>query len=73
LAGQAGLVGHITVGRGSKVGGQAGIASDLPPNSYVTGTPCINYQLERRIHVLKQRLPDLFRRVEQLEEQVKAK
>lgn len=73
LAGQAGLVGHITVGRGSKVGGQAGVASDLPPNSYVTGTPCYSYHLERRVHVLKQRLPELFKRVDQLEEQLKTK
>lgn len=73
LAGQTGVSGHLTVGKGSKVGGQAGIASDLPPGSYVTGTPCLNYHLERRIHVLKQRLPDLFKRVEQLEEQLKTK
>ena len=67
LGGQAGVGGHITLGQGSKAGGQAGISSDLPPGSYVNGTPAIPYMLERRIAVLQQRLPELFKRVERLE------
>ena len=67
LGGQAGVGGHITLGKGSKAGGQAGISSDLPPGSYVNGTPAIPYMLERRIAVLQQRLPELFKRVERLE------
>ena len=67
LGGQAGLGGHITLGKGSKVGGQAGLTSNLEPGSYVNGTPAIPYMLERRLAVLQQRLPELFKRVEQLE------
>jgi UDP-3-O-[3-hydroxymyristoyl] glucosamine N-acyltransferase len=67
LGGQAGVGGHITIGKGSKAGGQTGIAYDLPPGSYVNGTPAIPYLLERRLQVLHQRLPDLFKRVEALE------
>lgn len=67
LGGQAGVGGHITLGKGSKAGGQAGISSDLPPGSYVNGTPAIPYMLERRIAILAQRLPELFKRVERLE------
>ena len=67
LGGQAGVGGHITLGKGSKAGGQAGISSDLPAGSYVNGTPAIPYLLERRIAVLQQRLPELFKRVERLE------
>ncbi len=67
LGGQTGVGGHITLGKGSKAGGQAGISSDLPPGSYVNGTPAIPYMLERRIAVLQQRLPELFKRVERLE------
>ena len=67
LGGQAGVGGHITLGKGSKAGGQADISSDLPPGSYVNGTPAIPYMLERRIAVLQQRLPELFKRVERLE------
>jgi UDP-3-O-[3-hydroxymyristoyl] glucosamine N-acyltransferase len=67
LGGQVGVGGHITLGKGSKAGGQAGISSDLPPGAYVNGTPAIPYMLERRLAVLHQRLPDLFKRVERLE------
>ncbi len=67
LGGQAGLGGHITLGKGSKVGGGAGLAASIPPGAYVNGTPAIPYMLERRIAILQQRLPDLFKRVEALE------
>jgi UDP-3-O-[3-hydroxymyristoyl] glucosamine N-acyltransferase len=67
LGGQAGVGGHITIGKGSKAGGQTGIAYDVPAGSYLNGTPAIPYMLERRLQVLHQRLPDLFKRVEALE------
>lgn len=69
LAGQVGLGGHLTIGRESKVGGQAGIASSLPAKSVVTGTPPLPFMLDRRINVLRERLPELFKRVEALEAQ----
>ncbi len=67
LGGQAGIAGHITLHKGSKAGGQAGVTSDVAPGTYVNGTPAIPYMLERRLAVLHQRLPDLFKRVERLE------
>jgi UDP-3-O-[3-hydroxymyristoyl] glucosamine N-acyltransferase len=72
LGGQAGVAGHLTVGKGVKAGGQAGISSDIPAGGYVNGNPAIPYMLERRIAVLKQRLPDLFHRVEALEVEIQA-
>jgi len=70
LGGQSGVGGHVTLGKGTKAGGGAGITSNLPPGSFVNGTPAIPYQLERRIAILQQRLPDLFKRVASLEEQL---
>jgi UDP-3-O-[3-hydroxymyristoyl] glucosamine N-acyltransferase len=70
LGGQAGLGGHITLGKGSKVGGQSGLTFSLAPGSYVTGNPAIPYMLERRLQVLHQRLPDLFKRVDALEKNI---
>jgi UDP-3-O-[3-hydroxymyristoyl] glucosamine N-acyltransferase len=71
LAGQAGVGGHITIGRGAKIGGGAAVTSDLAAGSSVNGYPAIPLMLERRIAVLKQRLPELFHRVDALEEQLK--
>ncbi len=70
IGGQAGLAGHLTVGRGCKVDGQTGVNSDVPPGTSVKGSPCLPYNLEQRINVLRQRLPDLFKRVDALEERV---
>lgn len=69
LAGQVGVGGHITIGKGVKAGGQAGITSDVAPGSFINGTPAVPYLLERRIAVLQQRLPELFKRVDTLEAQ----
>ncbi|MBI5380318.1 MAG: UDP-3-O-(3-hydroxymyristoyl)glucosamine N-acyltransferase [Opitutae bacterium] len=70
LGGQAGVAGHLTVGRASKIAGGAGVTHSLPAKSFVAGNPPLPFNLDRRIHVLKQRLPDFFRRVEALEERV---
>jgi UDP-3-O-[3-hydroxymyristoyl] glucosamine N-acyltransferase len=67
LGGQAGVAGHLTIGKGSKSDGQAGINSSLAPGSSVKGSPCLPYNLEQRINVLRQRLPDLFKRVDAVE------
>lgn len=70
LGGQVGLAGHLTIGRGSKLDGQSGVNSDLPAGSFMKGTPCLPYQLEQRINVLRQRLPALFHRVDALEAEI---
>lgn len=70
LGGQAGLGGHITIGKGAKAGGQAGITADVPAGAFVNGTPAVPFLLERKLAVLHQRLPDLFKRVDALEAQL---
>jgi UDP-3-O-[3-hydroxymyristoyl] glucosamine N-acyltransferase len=71
LGGQVGVSGHITIGRGAKAGGQAGISTDIPAGTSVNGTVAIPYLLDRRIQVLKRRLPELFKRVDALEARLK--
>jgi UDP-3-O-[3-hydroxymyristoyl] glucosamine N-acyltransferase len=70
LGGQVGIGGHVEIGKGVKAGGQAGITTDIEPGVFVNGTPAIPFMLERRISVLKQRLPDLFKRVAAIEDQL---
>ena len=70
IGGQAGLAGHLTVGRGSKIDGQTGVNADLDPGSFVKGSPCLPYQLEQRVNVLRRKLPDLFKRVDALESRI---
>ncbi|HEY4249220.1 MAG TPA: UDP-3-O-(3-hydroxymyristoyl)glucosamine N-acyltransferase [Lacunisphaera sp.] len=70
LGGQAGVAGHITLGKGAKIGGQSAVGRDVDAGSYVNGTPAISYMLERRLQILHQRLPDLFKRFEILEKKM---
>jgi UDP-3-O-[3-hydroxymyristoyl] glucosamine N-acyltransferase len=67
LGGQAGIIGHIRLGKGSQVGAQTGVSKDLAPKSKVWGTPANPHMLEQRLMALRNRLPELFARVKKLE------
>jgi len=71
LAGQVGVTGHITIRKGAKVGAQSGVNDDTPPGSSVRGTPSRPYMFEQRLQVLRERLPELFKRVGALEDRLK--
>jgi UDP-3-O-[3-hydroxymyristoyl] glucosamine N-acyltransferase len=73
LGGQVGLAGHLRLGRGVKVGAQSGVARDVPPGTSVFGSPSIPLMLEQRIAVLRLRLPELFKRVSAIEQQLDEK
>lgn len=71
LGGQAGVAGHITIGKGAKAGGKAGVTIDVAAGSFINGNPALPYMLERRLAVLQPRLPELFKRVGLLEDQLR--
>ncbi len=70
LAGQAGLVGHIRVGDNAVVAAQGGVTRDVPPDTVVSGYPAREHGLARRLWACTARLPDLFRRVRELERRI---
>jgi UDP-3-O-[3-hydroxymyristoyl] glucosamine N-acyltransferase len=39
LGGQAGLTGHLRIGRGARIGAQAGVMADVPPGAEMAGSP----------------------------------
>lgn len=59
IAGQVGIAGHLTIGKGSRVGAKAGVMADLPPRSDVVGAPA-------------QPVKDFFREVATLRRMVRA-
>ncbi len=71
LAGQAGLAGHITIGDNVMVGAQAGVTKSVPANSSVWGLPAKPLAKAKRVNAAMQRLPELYRRVEALEERLR--
>jgi UDP-3-O-[3-hydroxymyristoyl] glucosamine N-acyltransferase len=70
IAGQAGLIGHITIGRGAQVGGQSGVTKSVPAGAKVFGFPALPLALYKRINAYIRRLPDLFDRTKSIEDRV---
>ncbi|MFN0077483.1 MAG: UDP-3-O-(3-hydroxymyristoyl)glucosamine N-acyltransferase [Prosthecobacter sp.] len=70
MGGQSGAGGHITIAKGTKAGGRAGLTADTEPGAYVNGNPAMPYMLERRLQVLYRRLPDLFKRLDDVEKRL---
>jgi len=74
FGGQVGLAGHISVADGVKIGAQSGLnASIKKPNSILLGSPVMDYQDCLKSYVLVRRLPDLKKKVDELEREVKGK
>jgi UDP-3-O-[3-hydroxymyristoyl] glucosamine N-acyltransferase len=67
LAGQVGIADHVTVGDGVMIGAQSGVAVDLPAGEKYFGTPARPHTQAKRIMFAEERLPDLLRRVRDLE------
>lgn len=70
LAGQAGVVGHLSIGDGAMVGAQSGVGQDLAAGARVSGSPAYDHGLFLRNSVLLPKLPELFRRVKELEKEL---
>ena len=67
IGGQVGLAGHLNIGDHVMIGAQSGVSHDLEEKSFVRGTPALPYMLAHRIDNLKRRLPELFKRVDNIE------
>lgn len=72
LGGKVGVSGHLTVGDGAMVGGGSGVAQSIKAGELVSGYPTMPHRLWLRTRSLVKRLPELFKRVKQLEERLGA-
>lgn len=70
LAGQVGTAGHLTVGEGSVLTAQSGVPNDVPPKSLYSGYPAIDNRRWLKNMAALNRLPELQKRVRDLEAQV---
>lgn len=71
IGGQAGIVGHIQLGDGAKVNAQSGVSKSIEAGKAVTGSPAYDYTSALRSQAAARKLPDLEKRVKELEELVK--
>jgi UDP-3-O-[3-hydroxymyristoyl] glucosamine N-acyltransferase len=79
LAGQVGVAGHLTVGKGAIASAQTGIPNSVDAGAFVSGYPAIENRdwlkasaVFRRLPELRKTLASLQRRLDELEERLKA-
>jgi UDP-3-O-[3-hydroxymyristoyl] glucosamine N-acyltransferase len=70
LAGQVGVNGHIHIGRGATASGKTGVTRDVPPGAFISGYPGIPNLEWRKSQVIVRHLPELRKRVDELERQI---
>jgi UDP-3-O-[3-hydroxymyristoyl] glucosamine N-acyltransferase len=70
FGGQVGVGGHLTIGRGAMAVGQSGVTNSLEPGELVAGYPAIPAKEWRKASAVFKRLPELKRRIEELEARV---
>jgi len=67
LAGQVGLAGHLKIGSRVVVAAQSGVMNDIPDGQKWLGSPAQPDRMMKRQWIALQRLPELLRRVAELE------
>jgi UDP-3-O-[3-hydroxymyristoyl] glucosamine N-acyltransferase len=67
LAGQAGVAGHCTLGDGVVLTAQSGVSHDVPAGKMLSGSPAFENRSWLRAVAVFQRLPEILRRLNQLE------
>src|SRR5215813_141862 len=70
LAGQVGTAGHLTIGNGSVVTAKSGIPNDIPAAALYSGYPAVENRQWLKTQAALNRLPELQRRVRELEEEL---
>ena len=70
LAGQVGIIGHLTIGRGSTIAAKSAVFQSLDPNSFVSGMPARPHKNRLRQDVIINQLPDILNRLRRLEQEI---
>lgn len=72
IGGQVGIVGHLIIADGSKINAQSGVSKSIKtPNTAVTGSPAFDYTAALRSQAIARKLPELEKRIIELEEIIK--
>ena len=70
IASQSGIAGHLTLGNQATVGAKSGVMRDIPDKGTVLGIPALPDKQTKRQIIALQHLPDLIRRMRDLEKEV---
>jgi UDP-3-O-[3-hydroxymyristoyl] glucosamine N-acyltransferase len=70
LAGQVGIAGHLKIGSKVVVEAQSGVMHDIPDGQVWLGSPAQPNRQTKRQWVAMMQLPDLLRRVREIEKKL---
>jgi UDP-3-O-[3-hydroxymyristoyl] glucosamine N-acyltransferase len=70
LAGQVGTAGHLVVGDGTVVTAQSGVPNDIPAQAFYSGYPAVENRQWLKMMAALNGLPELQKRVRELEAEV---
>ena len=73
LAGQVGTAGHLTVGDGAVITAQSGVPNDVPERALYSGYPAVENREWLRMMAALHRLPELQKRVSELEQKLSSR
>ena len=73
LAGQVGLSGHLKIGKGAMIGAQSGVMNNIGDGEKWFGYPAQPDRQAKRQIVATHHLPELLRRVSELEKKLGVK
>jgi UDP-3-O-[3-hydroxymyristoyl] glucosamine N-acyltransferase len=71
VGGQAGVVGHLQISDGAKINAQSGVTKSIEKGKAVTGSPAFDYTAALRSQALSRNLPEMEKRLKELEALVK--
>ena len=71
FGGQSGTVGHIKIGNKVRVGAQSGVINDVADGKEILGSPAIDSDISRRAYALIGSLPEMRKRIKELEKKLK--
>src|SRR6516165_5244948 len=70
IASQSGIAGHLELGNHATVGAKSGVMRDVPDRGTVLGIPAAPDKQAKRQMIAVQHLPEIIRRMRELEKQV---
>jgi UDP-3-O-[3-hydroxymyristoyl] glucosamine N-acyltransferase len=70
IASQSGIAGHLKLGHQATVGAKSGVMRDIPDKGTVLGVPAMPDKQAKRQFIAIQQLPELIKRMRELEKQV---
>jgi UDP-3-O-[3-hydroxymyristoyl] glucosamine N-acyltransferase len=70
FGGQVGLSGHLNIGDNTQLGAQSGVISNIKAGAQLMGTPAIPIKNYMRSSIIFEKLPEIYRTINQLQKEV---